>query len=192
MTYYYNNGGGLKFSDVLHTLNNQELIYPKFDGLYIMQLKILLTQYVESATQPYEMALSDKLELWQRLYARFPGIFLESTYENKDARTSKQLLQMAQLAFKDYMNPEAQYNISIIDAYALEGYQGQELHVGDGILVKASEYYDAVDETYRALNQYLFISDISYSLRSDDNISLTVNIIKYQDKLLQSIVKLIR
>ena len=99
---------------------------------------------------------------------------------------------MAQLAFQDYMSPEKEYNITIIDVQALEGYHGQELHIGDGILLKASDYYDAVDETYRALNQYLFISDINYSLRQDTDIALTVNIIKYQDKLLQSIVKLIR
>jgi hypothetical protein len=117
---------------------------------------------------------------------------LENTYENKDARSSTQLLQMAQLAFKDYTSPEKQYNITVIDAEALDGYSGQELKIGDGILLKSSDYYDAVDETYRALNQYLFISDISYTLRQDTDIALTVNTIKYQDKLLQSIVKLIR
>jgi len=126
------------------------------------------------------------------LYTRYPGIFLENTYENKDARSSEQLLKMAQLAFKDYSSPEKNYNITVIDAASLSGYEGQELHIGDGILLNTSDYYDAVDETYRALNQYLFISDISYNLRQDTDISLTVNSIKYQDKLLQSIVKLIR
>ena len=99
---------------------------------------------------------------------------------------------MAKLAFKDYTSPEKQYNITLIDAAALDGYQGQELDIGDSILIRTADYYDAVDETYRALNQYLFISDIGYSLRQDTNISLTVNTIKYQDKLLQSLVKLIR
>ena len=99
---------------------------------------------------------------------------------------------MAQLAFKDYTSPEKQYNVTLIDATSLEGYQGQELHIGDGILLKSSDYYENIDETYRALNQYLFITDISYDLRQDTGIALTVNIIKYQDKLLQSIVKLIR
>ena len=126
------------------------------------------------------------------LYTRYPGIFLENTYENKDARSSQQLLQLAQLAFKDYSSPEKNYNITVIDAASLSGYKGQELRVGDGILLNTSDYYDAVDETYRALNQYLFISDINYNLRQDTDISLTVNPIKYQDKLLQSIVKLIR
>lgn len=99
---------------------------------------------------------------------------------------------MAQLAFKDYTAPEKQYNITFIDAAALDGYEGQELRIGDNILIRTSDYYDAVDEVYRALNQYLFITDISYSLRQDTDIQLTVNNIKYQDKLLQSLVKLIR
>ena len=99
---------------------------------------------------------------------------------------------MAKLAFKDYSSPEKQYNITVIDAAALEGYEGQELHIGDSILLNTPDYYDSVDETYRAINQYLYISDISYSLRQDTDIALTVNPIKYQDKLLQSIVKLIR
>ena len=157
-----------------------------------MQLHILLTKYVESSSTQYETLLDKKLTIWRHLYARFPGIFLENVYENKDARSSLQLLQMAQLAFKDYTSPEKQYNITVIDAEALDGYNGQELRIGDGILLKSSDYYDAVDETYRALNQYLFISDISYTLRQDTDIALTVNTIKYQDKLLQSIVKLIR
>jgi hypothetical protein len=157
-----------------------------------MQLNILLNQYIQSSATLYEKTLNDKLIFWKNLYARFPGIFLEKTYENKDARSSQQLLQMAQLAFKDYTEPEKQYNITLIDAQALEGFQGQELKLGDAILLKPQDYYNDVDETYRALNQYLFISDISYTLRSDTDIALTVNIIKYQDKLLQSIVKLIR
>ena len=101
-------------------------------------------------------------------------------------------MRMAELAFKDYTSPEKQYNISLIDAAALQGYQGQELSIGDGILLQTADYYTEMDETYRALNQYLYISDISYTLRTDADIALTVNTIKYQDKLLQSIVKLIR
>lgn len=191
-TYYYNNGGGLEWKNVLHFLKPTATIYDSLNGLYVMQLNILLNQYIQSSATLYEKTLNDKLIFWKNLYARFPGIFLEKTYENKDARSSQQLLQMAQLAFKDYTEPEKQYNITLIDAQALEGFQGQELKLGDAILLKPQDYYNDVDETYRALNQYLFISDISYTLRSDTDIALTVNIIKYQDKLLQSIVKLIR
>lgn len=191
-TYYYCAGGGTEHKNLIRTLDSQQKIYKYYDGLYAMQLFLLLTKYHNIEAPAYESTLDEKLRLWQMLYARYPGIFLENTYENKDARSSEQLLQLAQLAFKDYSSPEKNYNITIIDAASLSGYQGQELHIGDGILLNTSDYYDAVDETYRALNQYLFISDISYNLRQDTDISLTVNPIKYQDKLLQSIVKLIR
>ena len=80
----------------------------------------------------------------------------------------------------------------MIDIHSLTGYIGQELKPGQGILLDASEYYDEYDDLYAALSQYLFITDVSYSLRSDADISITVNSIKYQEKLLQSLVKLIR
>ena len=191
-TYYYRLGGGLERQEVAHFMNNSNHVYPQFDGLYPMQLRLFFTQYYNTPYTKYEELRDKKLVFWRKLYARYPGIFLENTYENSDARSPTQLLQMAKLAFKDYTSPEKQYNITIIHAADLMGFEGQELHLGDSILLKASDYYDAVDETYRALNQYLFISDISYSLRQDTDISLTVNTIKYQDKLLQSIVKLIR
>lgn len=191
-TYYYRVGGGTEHKNLIRTLDSQQKVYKHYDGLYAMQLHLLLTKYHNIEAPAYERKLNEKLKLWQMLYTRYPGVFLENFYENKDARSSQQLLQMAQLAFKDYSSPEKNYNITVIDAASLNGYEGQELHVGDGILLNTSDYYDAVDETYRALNQYLFISDISYNLRQDTDISLTVNPIKYQDKLLQSIVKLIR
>ncbi len=191
-TYYLHEGGGWEWSNVAHILEPNNKVFDYFEGLYGMQLHLLLKNYVNAATTLYEKTLKQKLNIWKMLYSRYPGIFLENTYENADARSSEQLLKMAKLAFKDYTSPEKQYNITLIDAAALQGYNGQELHLGDGILIRTSDYYDAIDETYRALNQYLFISDINYELRKDTDIALTVNAIKYQDKLLQSIVKLIR
>ena len=191
-TYYYRTGGGLLRSKVLSFLDPTAVNYPLYNGLYCMQLNLLVSRYRNAEMPVYKQKLDEKLNFWKNLYIRYPGIFLENTYSNENARSSLQLLQMAKLAFKDYTSPEKQYNITLIDAAALDGYQGQELDIGDSILIRTADYYDAVDETYRALNQYLFISDISYSLRQDTNISLTVNTIKYQDKLLQSLVKLIR
>ena len=75
---------------------------------------------------------------------------------------------------------------------SLKGYKGQELVPGQGIQINANEYYDENDSIYNALKQYLFITDVSYSLRNDADINITVNNIKYQEKLLQSLVKLIR
>ena len=64
--------------------------------------------------------------------------------------------------------------------------------MGDPIAVNAFEYYDDYDEVYNTLSQYLFVTDISYALRKEGDINLTVNAIKYQDKLIRNLAKLIR
>jgi hypothetical protein len=100
---------------------------------------------------------------------------------------------MAKMAFRDYSNIEANYNISVIDPYTLKGYIGQELKIGDAIELIAEELYpDLNSDIYKSLNQYLYISDINYDLRSDKDIQITVNDIKYQDKVIGQLIKLIR
>ena len=96
------------------------------------------------------------------------------------------------IPLKDLSQPERNYNISIIDLASLSGYEGQELCIGDSILLDADDYYEEYDDIKTTLSQYLFITDISYTLRKDSNISLTVNSIKYQEKLIQRLVKLIK
>ena len=95
-------------------------------------------------------------------------------------------------AFKDKSRPEKDYQITYINANALSGYDNIELKIGDGILVDAEDYYDEIDNITEALSQYLFITDISYDLRKDSDIQLTVNSIKYQEKLIQRLVRLIK
>lgn len=99
---------------------------------------------------------------------------------------------MAQLAMKDKTQTENSYSLSLIDTHSLHGYRGQKIKIGDSIALEVNDFYDKLDDLYKLLSQYLFITDISYSLRSDADISVTVNTIKYQDKLLQQLVKLIR
>ena len=88
------------------------------------------------------------------------------------------------------MIPERNYSITIINNHELN-YNGEELRIGDPIKINADEYYNIYDSLYQSLSQYLFITDISYSLRSPTDFSLTVNNIKYTDKLLKRLVKLI-
>jgi hypothetical protein len=100
---------------------------------------------------------------------------------------------MAQYAFKDYNQVETNYSITVLDPWTLRGYKGQELNIGDGIEIDATELYDDhSSDIYKSLIQYLYITDISYDLRRDDNIQLTVNSIKYQDKVISELIKLIR
>ena len=93
---------------------------------------------------------------------------------------------------KDKTEPEKGYSISIIDLDRLQGYYGQELSISTGIEIDVDEYYDSFDYLSKALSQYLLITDISYDLRKPSDIQITVNSIKYQDKLIQRLVKLIK
>ena len=88
---------------------------------------------------------------------------------------------MAQLHFKDLNTPERAYNITVIDTASLMNYNGAEIRLGDGIQVRANEFYNEYDSIYQSLSQVLFVSDIGYSLRNVTDISLTVNDIKYSD-----------
>lgn len=191
--YYYNCGEntGRLWSELASKAMGAST-FEHFDGLYGMMYYILKNSYAARSMQEYESAKQLKESIWNQIYTEYPFLMLEDNYKYELATTSEELLKMSQLVFKGKKQPEKGYSVSMIDIHSLTGYIGQELKPGQGILLDASEYYDEYDDLYTALSQYLFITDVSYSLRSDADISITVNSIKYQEKLLQSLVKLIR
>ena len=191
--YYYNCGEntGRTWSELALKAMGAST-FEHFDGLYGMMYYILKNSYAARSMQEYESAKQLKESIWNQIYTEYPFLMLEDNYKYELATTSEELLKMSQLVFKGKKQPEKGYSVSMIDIHSLTGYIGQELKPGQGILLDASEYYDEYDDLYTALSQYLFITDVSYSLRSDADISITVNSIKYQEKLLQSLVKLIR
>ena len=99
---------------------------------------------------------------------------------------------MAKLAMQDFNNIEREYNITTIDTFALKGYEGQQINIGDSIALNAEELYTGFDDIKESLKQYLFVTDINYTLRQDTDVNLTVNKIKYQDKMIQQLAKLIK
>jgi hypothetical protein len=167
-------------------------VFEQLDGIYGMIFFILKNGYSDCGMLEYEQTKKTKIQIWNNIYAQYPFLMLEDNYSYELATSSAELLKMAELIFKDRKEPEKAYTISMIDIHALSGYIGQQLTPGQGIRIKADDYYDENDDVYNALTQYLFITDVSYSLRNDADINLTVNSIKYQEKLLQSLVKLIR
>lgn len=192
--YEYIEGGSL-WTEELQKLSKNALHYPdQFGGWYDMMIRVLMScNYTNYSPILYKQAQEEHNQIWARLYAQYPHLLLEQSYSNENATTSEELLRMAQYAFRDYTQVESNYNITVIDPWTLKGYKGQELHIGDGIEVEATELYDDHDsDIYRSLIQYLYITDISYDLRKDDNIQLTVNSIKYQDKVIGQLIKLIR
>ena len=153
---------------------------------------ILYNYYTKRELEEYINAKEEHNRIWHEIYSDYPFLILEDNYSYPQATNSIELLKMAKLIFKGKCEPERNYTLSLIDSHSLQGYIGQELKPGQGIMLKASDYYNENDDIATALKQYLFITDVSYSLRDDSNISVTVNSIKYQEKLLQSLVKLIR
>jgi hypothetical protein len=99
---------------------------------------------------------------------------------------------MASYFFKDTSQPERNYSITITDLCSLLGYKGERLSIGSAIQLSNTDYYIGADSVTKALEQLLFITDISYTLRADTDVSITVNSIKYEDKLIEKLVKLIK
>lgn len=196
--YYYATSGGCHWSELVNRLSGRkDLSYDHFSGIYPRLINVLLRQYQNNPCYTYTRLKQQHDLIWQRLYQNYPNLMLENTYSNNDATTSLELYQFAKQYFNKYCQPERNYSISTIDVAQLQGYEGDAtvLHVGDAIELDPNEYVDtkaADDPVYSALNQYLFISDISYKLRSDADIQLTVNDIKYEDKLIKSLATLIR
>ena len=191
-TYYNYIGGGMKWVDLLSKIKPIYSIYTRFSGLYIMTYDLLKNYYLSRNTVRYDEALDKHNAIWKQIYTNYQGLLLEGTYANNNATTSQELYTLASYYMKDITQPEKGYNITIIDINSLEGYIGQELKIGSSIQINTNEYYDDYDDVAKAISQPLFITDISYELRKDSDIQLTVNIVKYQDKLIQRLVKLIK
>ena len=189
--YYHSIGGGTLWSTLAQDyLTTSE--YSKMTGIYGIIFYKLKNLYKDDPTTEYTKAKEEKERIWNNIYLNYPYLMLEENYSYNLATSSSELYKMAQLIFKGKKEPEKGYSLSVIDYYSLMSYHGEELKPGYGIQLNANEYYDENDDIYRALSQYLFITDVSYTLRKDDDLNITVNNIKYQEKLLQSLVKLIR
>lgn len=192
--YYRILSGGTTWSELLNkNLKVKTTPLTEYTGIYPLLLKYFVNAYIERSIFNYQYLKNKHDSLWKQLYTQYPSVVLEGNYHNDDATTSQDLLILAQNEFKDKSYPERGYTITVIDNLSLlHGYEGQELKIGDSIALRANEFYDGFDDIKNSLSQYLFITDIKYTLRKDTDVSLTVNSIKYQDKMLQRLVKLIK
>ena len=190
-TYYYVEYGGCKWSNLVNLISNQKIALDFFSGLYGLMF-YFSQNFIESTSDTFSRLQKEKETIWKNLHLQFPQVFYESVFEYPNATTSEELYQMASYALKDRTQPQNNYSITILDIYSLKGYNGEELKIGYPILIDPSDYNLNNTTVQKAIDQYLFISDIRYDLRSDSNISVTVNTIKYEDKLIQELAKLIR
>jgi hypothetical protein len=193
-TIYEHVSGGMLWTDALDMLSVHTLQSEHFGGWYDMMIFTLQEcNYQNYSPVQYTQAKEEHDLIWKQIYTKYPYLIYEQSYTNNDATNSRQLLQLAQWAFKDQNKPENRYDITTIDVKSLKGYKNQELFIGDAIEVDVLELYDSHDNNiYNALIQYLYITDMEYKLREDGNIKLTVSNIKYQDKIIKQLVTLIR
>lgn len=190
-TYYYSDVGGTSWADLVQQYISDNR-FVEFNGWYVMALRWLKLHYQNWTLTEYELAKKEHDAIWNKLYQQFGHILLENTFHSDTATSATELLEEAKLTFKDRAKPEREYNITVIDTSALNNYTGAEIRIGDGIRVKATDYYDQYDLIYESLTQYLFITDIQYTLRDTTNIALTVNDLKYADTIVKRLAKLIK
>ena len=190
-SYYYPKNGGIRWKNLLKVINSNSNVLDGFSGLYGLMFKWSCS-FMENELSTYTSLQNKKENIWRNLHHLYPHLFFEGVFEYPTATTSRELYEMANYYFKEKSRPETNYSITVLDAYSLKGYNGEELKIGHPILVDAREYTSENASIKNSIDQYLFITDISYDLRSDTNINLTVNSIKYDDKLIQKLAKLIR
>lgn len=207
-TYYYSDFGGMTWKDFLREVAADHDAW--FSGYYILIYQALRDHYTIHETNEYERYKQERELVLRDLHSQFGFLLLERDYNDPDAMDSLELLQKAKYAFKDYENPEAEYFLTLIKSPELRrinryikdnetveiipstAIYGQEIRIGDSIRLRAEEYYNEYDQIYSSLSKYLFITEISYTLRDSANFSVTVNDVRYQDKLIQRLVRLMK
>ena len=197
MNYYYvDDNSGMEWSNFPNYILKTSPLYSELSGNYIMLIRYLLTNYQQRTSVKYEELKKEQQAIWYSLLQQYSNLILQNNFTPTDALNSDDVWLLANNALKDLSQTERQYNITLLENkishFKLNNYQLQELHIGDPIAIKADNYYHQYDNIYNILKSYLFITDISYKLREDSSLKLTVNNLKYQDKLIQSLVKLIR
>ena len=190
-TYYYTDktSGGKTWPQLIYGLTHKD--YSQYSGIYVLTYRAIRQGYLDTNIEAYDQAKRDQQQMWRYLYDHYSNVLFEKSYTNSDATTSEELYDAAMNELLDTTIPERSYNMSIIDWHSLKGYDGHELRIGDPIKINADELYSDKDFVYQSLSQLLFISDISYTLRDPSSLSITVNNVKYSDKLINRLVSLI-
>jgi len=207
ISFYTIKKGGCNWATFINSAVGVQLNH--YAGWSGIAVNYLTSHFVDYGISLYEQLIENRNNLWKQFFEQYPFLFLEASYTNSSATTSEELLTMAKYAFEDQKYPEKSYSISLIDlvhdvesidiktksnktTYNHQYYNNLELHIGDGIQVDIADYIENGDDLFNLLSTLLFITDISIDLRNDGNCNLTVNTIKYQDKLIRRLAKLIR
>lgn len=150
----------------------------------------LLNTYVEGTTMYQLQAEHDKI--WQHLYATYPGIFCETTYENNDAATSMDLYFAAKAQLAALNHPEFSYSLTGIDIYSHEGQLLLwNVQLGDQVRIDYVEDETRVQVVDQALREPLYVTSINHSLRDDANYQFEIATRKATDTMVRRFAQLL-
>lgn len=191
-TYYIKQTGGCTWPQLVSQITNNTYSAGDFNGTYPMLLKKWGQHYDIDEMLNYNKLLTKHNNLWEEIYQNYPSIILEDNFSDSDAVSSNDLLKGARNYLRQYYQPENDFSVTVINRSELTG-SGYVPSIGQGILVDPTYYSNLTSTNFSsAVQQYLFVTDVSYTLRSASDIKLTVNAIKYSDKLIQRLAKLIK
>lgn len=133
-------------------------------------------------------------EIWNDLYEKYPSIFQATTYTNDDAANSEILYEAANNQFKDYSTPEPSYNLALMDILSLNNLDPYNIRVGDQIKINyqsTNKILNYNDELDNLMTNKLYVSSISYALRSDESLTVTVAASKFTDLLNKRLARIL-
>ena len=189
--YELNIGSNFTYKNILNGISTSTNLPKEWvEGLAGNQLKYA-AQLADWPIPGYKTALTNRDAIWLELYQKYSNVIIENYYEDTTATTAELLLENARTKFELLSRPEPTYNLAMIDIYNLNNAGLNKVEITDKILLDSKVIEDKPGELQQLLNEQLYVSSISYNLRSDAEINLTVNPVRYDDVLLKRFVKLL-
>lgn len=150
----------------------------------------LLQCYVQGTTMYQWQAKHD--EIWQHLYAAYPGIFNETTYNNTDAASSMDLYFAAKAQLTALNQPEFSYSLTGIDIYSRDDkLLLWNVKLGDQVRIDYVEDEANPQIVDMALRESLYVTGINHSLRDDGNYQFNVATRKATDTMVRRFARLL-
>src|SRR5574344_451788 len=182
--------------------------------LFRFVFKIYANQHYNDA---YLKAKEKVKNIWSEIYTNYDNLLIENTYEDTSSLTPSLLLKAAQQKFQELCEPEPNYNVSMLDVYNDDLQLNGKLIISDqiGLSLSETDFVVGEDRSYteciikynaegeavpeavkfnklkQLIMKTLFVTEISYSLRQDQAVTITVNPVRYSDIMLDRLVKLL-
>ena len=197
LTYYVNNSPFLSTAHLLESWvagyqNPITYIVTSYDYTTADYFTDYLANSVQYSDTNYYSLMEQHDAIWQDLYTTYPGVFRESTYINDDAATSSQLFEAANKELQVLAEPEISYDITGLDIYMKDKeYSPLNMTLGDQIAIDYQEDAYRNDTLYQALNEPLYLTGITHSLRSDGDYRFSVVTSKATDIMLKRFARIL-